>query len=68
MGATDGQVHLVNLITRLYDVTAGRILVDGVDVRERRQEELRAGIGVVPQETVLFSGSVRDNIASRART
>ncbi|HHX39311.1 MAG TPA: ABC transporter ATP-binding protein [Armatimonadetes bacterium] len=63
LGATgSGKSTLVNLITRLYDVTAGRILVDGVDVRERRQEELRAGIGVVPQETVLFSGSVRDNI------
>ncbi|HOM82669.1 MAG TPA: ABC transporter ATP-binding protein [Armatimonadota bacterium] len=63
LGATgSGKSTLVNLITRLYDVTAGRILVDGVDVREMRQEELRAAIGVVPQETVLFSGSVRDNI------
>jgi ATP-binding cassette subfamily B multidrug efflux pump len=63
LGATGaGKTTLVNLIPRFYDVSAGRVLIDGVDVRDLRQDSLLAHIGVVPQETVLFSGSVRDNI------
>jgi len=49
-------------VPRLYDVQEGRVLLDGVDVRSLRQEDLRHHIGLVLQETVLFSGSVRDNI------
>jgi ATP-binding cassette subfamily B protein len=64
LGATgSGKTSLVNLIPRFYDVTAGRVLVDGVDVRDIQQESLLAHIAVVPQETVLFAGTVRDNIA-----
>jgi ATP-binding cassette subfamily B protein len=63
LGATGaGKSSLVNLIPRFYDVTQGRILVDGVDIRRVRQDSLLARIGIVPQETVLFSGTVRDNI------
>ncbi|HEV2458325.1 MAG TPA: ABC transporter ATP-binding protein, partial [Ktedonobacterales bacterium] len=50
------------LIPRFYDVESGRVLVDGVDVRDLSQEELRAKIGLVPQQAVLFSGTVADNI------
>jgi len=63
LGSTgSGKSTLVNLVPRFYDVTAGRILVDGIDVRHLSQESLLARIAVVPQETVLFSGTVRDNI------
>lgn len=63
LGSTGaGKSTLVNLIPRFYDVTAGRILIDGQDVRRVRQDSLLGRIGVVPQETVLFSGTVRDNI------
>jgi ATP-binding cassette, subfamily B, multidrug efflux pump len=63
LGATGaGKTSLVNLIPRFYDVTAGRVLINGMDVRELEQDSLLAHIGVVPQETVLFSGTVRDNI------
>jgi ATP-binding cassette subfamily B protein len=63
LGATgSGKSTLINLIPRFYDVTEGRILIDGVDIRQVRQNSLLAHIGIVPQETVLFSGSVRDNI------
>jgi len=63
LGATgSGKSTLINLIPRFYDVTEGCILIDGVDIRQVRQDSLLAHIGIVPQETVLFSGSVRDNI------
>lgn len=63
LGSTgSGKTTLVNLIPRFYDVTAGRILVDGVDIRELSQQSLQQKMGVVLQETVLFSGSVGDNI------
>lgn len=63
LGATGaGKSTLVNLIPRFYDVTGGRILIDGEDIRQVQQDSLLARIGVVPQETVLFSGTVRDNI------
>lgn len=63
LGTTgSGKSTLVNLIPRLYDVTSGRILVDGRDVRSIDLEVLRSSISVVPQETILFSGTIRDNI------
>jgi ATP-binding cassette subfamily B protein len=63
LGATGaGKSTLVNLIPRFYDVTSGRVAFAGMDVRELRQDSLLARIGVVPQESVLFSGTVRDNI------
>jgi ATP-binding cassette subfamily B protein len=63
LGATGaGKSTLINLVPRFYDVSAGRILIDGVDIRDIKQDSLLAHIAVVPQETVLFSGSVRDNI------
>ena len=58
-----GKTTLCNLIPRLWDVTAGRILVDGVDIRTVALDELRGAIGLVPQEATLFGGTVRDNIA-----
>lgn len=57
-----GKSSLVNLIPRFYDVTSGRVLVDGMDVRSLDQAALRRNIGVALQETVLFSGTIRDNI------
>jgi ATP-binding cassette subfamily B protein len=63
LGATGaGKSTLVNLIPRFYDVSAGRVTIDGLDTRALQQESLLSQIGVVPQETILFSGSVRDNI------
>jgi ATP-binding cassette subfamily B multidrug efflux pump len=63
IGSTgSGKSTLISLIPRFYDVSSGAILVDGVDVREMSQEELRARIGLVPQKAVLFSGSVGGNI------
>lgn len=63
LGATGaGKSSLVNLIARFYDVSEGRILLDGIDIRQVTQESLHGKIGIVPQETILFSGSVRDNI------
>jgi ATP-binding cassette subfamily B protein len=64
LGATgSGKSSLVNLIPRFYDVDAGQIVVDGVDVREWEPEGLRKQIGVVLQENTLFSGTIRENIA-----
>ena len=57
-----GKTTLVNLIPRLYDVTGGRVLVDGVDVREFAQEELWSYLGLVPQKSFLFSGTVGSNV------
>ncbi len=63
LGATgSGKSSLVHLIPRLYDVDRGRVTLDGVDVRDVTQESLRSHIGVALQETVLFSGTIRDNI------
>jgi ATP-binding cassette subfamily B multidrug efflux pump len=58
-----GKSSLVHLIARLLDPTSGQVLLDGVDVRELPLVELRRQIGFVPQETFLFSGSLRENIA-----
>lgn len=64
MGATgSGKSTLINLIPRFYDATEGRVLIDGMDVRELSPQELRARIGIVLQQTTLFSGTVRENIA-----
>ncbi len=64
LGATgSGKSTLVHLIPRFYDVQAGAVLVDGVDVRDWDPASLRAQIGMVLQESILFSGSVRENIA-----
>ena len=58
-----GKSTLFNLIPRFYDPTAGRVLIDGFDVRTVTQQSLRAQIGLVPQETILFGGTIRENIA-----
>lgn len=58
-----GKTTIASLLPRFWDVTAGAIRVDGVDVRELRFADLRDAIGMVPQEPALFSGTVRDNIA-----
>jgi ABC-type multidrug transport system fused ATPase/permease subunit len=58
-----GKTTLASLVPRFYDTTAGRVLVDGVDVRELERRSLRHEIGVIAQDPFLFSASVRDNIA-----
>jgi ABC-type multidrug transport system fused ATPase/permease subunit len=58
-----GKTTLVNLIARFYDPTAGVVAIDGVDVRQVTVRSLRSQIGLVPQETVLFAGTIRENIA-----
>ncbi|ASU82024.1 ABC transporter ATP-binding protein [Nocardiopsis gilva YIM 90087] len=63
VGATGaGKSTVVKLIARLYDVTAGRVLVDGVDVRDYAPEAFRRRLGIVPQEPHLFTGDIADNI------
>ncbi|HEX7056771.1 MAG TPA: ABC transporter ATP-binding protein, partial [Bacilli bacterium] len=61
-GTGSGKTTLVSLIPRFYDIDSGSILVDGVDVREQAQEHLRAKIGFVTQQAVLFSGTIAENI------
>ena len=64
LGTTgSGKSTLVNLIPRFYEVSEGRILIDGYDIRDIKQESLRSKISIVPQETILFSGTVKENIA-----
>ena len=58
-----GKTTLASLVPRFYDATAGRVLVDGVDVRDVERRSLRREIGVISQDPFLFSASVRDNIA-----
>jgi len=63
LGATGaGKSSLVSLIPRFYEASSGQITLNGMDICEVRQEELMEHVGIVPQETVLFSGTVRDNI------
>lgn len=63
IGSTgSGKSTLINLIPRFYDVTGGRVLVDGVDVRDILQKELRDKIGYVPQKGLLFSGTIATNL------
>jgi ATP-binding cassette subfamily B multidrug efflux pump len=61
-GTGSGKSTLAGLIPRFYDVNTGRVLVDGVDVRDITQEDLRSRIGFVPQKAVLFSGTIASNI------
>ncbi|MNC22363.1 putative ABC transporter ATP-binding protein [compost metagenome] len=64
LGATgSGKSTLVSLIPRLYEAAEGRVLIDGVDVREYQLEGLRSIIGMVLQEAILFSGTIRENIS-----
>jgi len=63
VGSTgSGKSTLINLIPRFYDVTAGRVTIDGVDVREMAQQDLWALIGLVPQKAFLFSGTIASNL------
>ncbi|QHA01629.1 ABC transporter ATP-binding protein [Dehalobacter restrictus] len=63
IGSTgSGKSTLINLIPRFYDVDSGSVLIDGVDVRDISQENLRQKIGFVPQKAVLFSGTIAENI------
>ncbi len=63
IGSTgSGKSTLINLIPRFYDVTKGRILIDGVDIREIKLTELRDKLGLVPQKGVLFSGTIESNV------
>lgn len=63
LGSTGaGKTTLINLVPRFYEATSGRILFNGVDIRDLQQAALRSLIAVTPQETILFSGTVADNI------
>jgi ATP-binding cassette subfamily B multidrug efflux pump len=63
LGATGaGKSSIVNLVPRFYDVTAGKVTWNDVDLRDVKQSDILAELGVVPQETILFSGTVRENI------
>jgi len=62
-----GKTTLANLLLRFYDVDAGRITLDGVDTRDMRREDLRDLFGMVLQDTWLFNGTIRDNIAYGAQ-
>ena len=63
IGSTgSGKTSLVQLIPRLYDVTAGQVLVDGIDVRDYSLKNLREGVGMVLQKNVLFSGTIEENL------
>ena len=61
-GTGSGKTTLINLIPRLYDVSEGKVLINGIDVREYSKEKLGKKIGVVPQKAILFSGTVSENI------
>jgi ATP-binding cassette subfamily B protein len=64
VGATGaGKSTLAKLVARFYDPTGGRLLIDGHDLRDVTERSLRTQLGVVPQESYLFSGSIRDNVA-----
>ena len=64
IGSTgSGKTTLMNLIPRFFDVTEGSITIDGVDIRDMKQHELREMIGYVPQKGMLFSGDIKSNIA-----
>jgi ATP-binding cassette, subfamily B, multidrug efflux pump len=62
-GTGSGKSSLINLVPRFYDPQEGRILIDGVDIRDVSVHDLRRQIGIVPQETFLFSDTIRNNIA-----
>ncbi len=62
-GTGSGKTTLINLIPRFFDVTGGSILIDGIDVRKLNLYDLRENIGIVPQKSVLFTGTIKSNIA-----
>ena len=63
LGATGaGKTSLINLIPRFYDVSDGQVTIDGEDVRDLKNDSILAHVGIVPQETILFSGTIRENI------
>ena len=62
-GSGSGKSTLARLLTRLYDTTSGRITIDGLDLRDVTQASLRAAVGIVPQDTVLFNETIAYNIA-----
>lgn len=57
-----GKTTIVSLISRFYDVDSGRVVVDGADVRDYTLAELRQGVGIIPQDVVVFAGTLRDNV------
>ncbi|WKA55457.1 ABC transporter ATP-binding protein [Planococcus shixiaomingii] len=61
-GTGSGKTTLVNLIPRFYEITSGAIRVNGVDIREASQDEVRSKLGFVPQKAILFTGTIADNI------
>ena len=61
--AGSGKSTIIRLISRFYDVTSGRILIDGYDIRDVKMKDLRKHIGIVSQETFLFNMTVKENIA-----
>lgn len=61
-GTGSGKTTLINLLSRFYDATQGKIVIDGIDVKEYSFAALRQKIGIVPQKAVLFKGSIRDNM------
>ncbi|HWS23256.1 MAG TPA: ABC transporter ATP-binding protein [Anaerolineales bacterium] len=64
LGATgSGKTSLIHLVPRFYDISHGRIEIDGVDVRDLDQDELLSRIAIVPQESILFTGTIRENIS-----
>ena len=66
VGATGaGKSTMAKLVTRFYDPTAGRVLIDGYDLKRVTLASLRSQLGVVPQEPFLFAGTIRDNIVVR---
>lgn len=61
-GTGSGKSTILNMITRFYDAAEGEVLVDGINVKELNQQELRLKIGYVPQKAILFTGTIKDNI------
>lgn len=61
-GTGSGKSSILNMIPRFYDAAVGEVLVDGVNVRQMNEDELRSKIGYVPQKAMLFTGTIRDNI------
>ncbi|HAH17402.1 ABC transporter ATP-binding protein [uncultured Eubacterium sp.] len=66
-GTGSGKTTLINLIPRFYEASEGRISINGIDISEVNEDELRKTIGIVPQKAVLFKGSIRDNLCWRKK-
>ena len=58
-----GKTTTINLVSRFYDVDRGELSIDGLDIRKIKLQDLRSQIGIVPQEPVLFSGTIAENIS-----